>query len=142
MRHWVAQLVRRVVWQLVRKAMTGEQLRQAVRRGDAAKVSTLLSTQGAQSFINYQDEAGNTPLHYATGFGHAAVTKQLIAARCNVHLQEDDGLTVLHGAAYNWHEAATEKLLAARCNVNLQSKNGVTPLFFSAERGHATLRRC
>jgi hypothetical protein len=44
------------------KAMTGQQLLGAVRDGDAAKVSTLLSTQGAQSFINYQDERGFTPL--------------------------------------------------------------------------------
>ena len=80
MRHCVAQLVRRVVWQLVRKAMTGEQLRQAVRRGDAAKVSTLLSTQAAQSFINYQDEHGRTLLHDATIRGHETVTEQLIVA--------------------------------------------------------------
>ena len=35
--------------------MTGEQLWDAARDGDAEKVSTLLSTQDAQSFINYQD---------------------------------------------------------------------------------------
>jgi 1,6-anhydro-N-acetylmuramate kinase len=58
----------------------GEQLRQAVRRGDAAKVSTLLSTQGAQSFINYQDEHGRTLLHDATIRGHETVTEQLIVA--------------------------------------------------------------
>jgi hypothetical protein len=33
--------------------MTGHQLWKAARDGDAAKVRTLLSTQGAQSFINY-----------------------------------------------------------------------------------------
>ena len=38
--------------------MTGQQLCEAARVGDAAKVSTLLSTQGAQSFINYQDADG------------------------------------------------------------------------------------
>jgi hypothetical protein len=27
-------------------------------RGDTAKARTLLSTQGAQSFVNYQDVAG------------------------------------------------------------------------------------
>jgi hypothetical protein len=32
--------------------MTGQQLCEAASDGDAAKVSTLLSTQGAQSFIN------------------------------------------------------------------------------------------
>ena len=45
--------------------MTGQQLWEAARDGDAAKVkvkvSKLLSTQGAQSFINYQDADGHTP---------------------------------------------------------------------------------
>ena len=38
--------------------MTGKQLSEAARAGDAEKVRTLLSTQGAQTFINYQDEHG------------------------------------------------------------------------------------
>jgi hypothetical protein len=40
--------------------MTGQQLLEAACDGDAAKVGTLLSTQGAQSFINYQDANGAT----------------------------------------------------------------------------------
>jgi ankyrin repeat protein len=63
--------------------MTGQQLCKAALDGDAAKVSTLLSTQGAQSFINYQDANGHTPLHEAARIGHEAVIKQLIDARCN-----------------------------------------------------------
>ena len=79
--------------------MTGQQLWKAARDGDAAKVSTLLSRQGAQSFINYQDAEGATPL-YATAFnGHATVTMQLIAARCSVDLQAENGSTPLHYAA-------------------------------------------
>ena len=66
--------------------MTGKQLCEAARDGDAAKVSTLLSTQGAQSFINYQDAQGATPLFLAARHGHAAVTEVLIAACCNVDL--------------------------------------------------------
>jgi hypothetical protein len=53
--------------------MTGQQIYAAAGDGDAAKVSTLLSTQGAQSFINYQDAHGATPL--------------VSAARCNLDLQ-------------------------------------------------------
>jgi hypothetical protein len=34
-----------------------------------------------------------SPLHFAAGHGHAAVTKQLIAARCNVDLQAGEELT-------------------------------------------------
>ena len=45
------------------KAMTGQQ---AARDGDTVNVSTLMSTQGAQSFINYQGALGATPLSAAT----------------------------------------------------------------------------
>jgi ankyrin repeat protein len=79
--------------------MTGHQLCEAACVGDAAKVSTLLSTQGAQFFINYQDASGGHPLLYASGQGHAAVTKQLIFARCSVNLQDAHGNTPLHFAA-------------------------------------------
>ena len=73
--------------------MTGQQLWEAARDGDAAKVRTLLSTEGAQSLINYQDANGVTPLYAAVGRGHEAITKQLIAARCKVDLQSENGCT-------------------------------------------------
>jgi hypothetical protein len=41
--------------------MTGQQLLDATLDGDTEKVRTLLSTQGAQSFINYQDALGDMP---------------------------------------------------------------------------------
>jgi ankyrin repeat protein len=78
--------------------MTGQKLFEAARDGDAAQVSTLLSKQGAQTFINYQDVIGNTPLHFATANGHLSVTNQLIAARCNVDHQTEIGNTPLHFA--------------------------------------------
>ena len=65
----------------------GQQLCEAALIGDAAKVGTLLSTPGAQSFINYQDVHGVTPLFVAAANGHETVTEQLIEARCNVDLQ-------------------------------------------------------
>ena len=58
------------------KDMTGQQLLDAAIQGEAAKTSTLQSTPGAQSFINYQDKHGCTPLHFAVRKGHAAVTEQ------------------------------------------------------------------
>jgi ankyrin repeat protein len=66
--------------------MTGQQLCEAARDGDTAKVSTLLSTQGAQSFINYQDARGYTPLYAASQNGNVSVTEQLIEAGCNIDL--------------------------------------------------------
>ena len=117
--------------------MTGEKLCKASHDGDEARVSTLLSTKGAQSFMNYQDAKGRTPLLFAALHGHADVTKQLIAARCNVDLQDKDGFTPLHFAAYTGHAAVTKKLLAARCNVDLQAYDGATALHFAEGQGHA-----
>ena len=71
--------------------MTGQQLCDAARDGDAAKVSTLLSTQGARSFINYQGAHGVTALHLAAENGHAVVMEKILAAHCNVDLQDDGG---------------------------------------------------
>ncbi len=99
--------------------MTGQQLWNAAGDGDAAKVSVLLSTQGAQSFINYQDVLGCTPLRVAAKEGHAAVTEQLIAARCSVDLQDELGGTPLHAAAaaYHGHAAVTTYMYIRICIV-------------------------
>ena len=50
--------------------MTGLDLWCAASDGEAAEVRTLLSTEGAQSFINYQGQHGSTPLHVAAVIGH------------------------------------------------------------------------
>jgi len=109
----------------------------AVNTGDTASVSTLLSAPDAQSFINTPNESGCTPLHLAVVKGNAAVTKQLLAARCNVDIQDDDGYTPLHNAAsYRYGASVTEQLIDARCNMNLQDLKGCTPLCISALQGH------
>jgi ankyrin repeat protein len=89
--------------------MTGKHLWEATHFGDAAKVCALLSTQGAQSFINYQNADGDTPLIIAAYSGHESVTKQLIAARCNVDLQTKCEFSPLHDAANNGHETVTKQ---------------------------------
>jgi hypothetical protein len=71
--------------------MTGHQLGEGVGHSETTKVSTLLSTQGVQSFINYQNEDGCTSLHITVGKGHVSVTKHLLSARCNVDIQEKHG---------------------------------------------------
>jgi ankyrin repeat protein len=58
------------------------------RDGDTVTVRELLSTTDAQSFINYQDASGVTPLSCSAHNGHAAVTEQLIDARCNIDLPD------------------------------------------------------
>ena len=117
------------------EALTVKQLLDAARDGDAAKVSSLLSTQGAQSLINYQDAQGATPLFIAAQKGHASVTEQLIAARCNVDIQDEMRYTPLHIAAGSGLASVAKQLLAARCNID---GDGGRP--HCAAIGQATLR--
>ena len=88
----------------------------------------MLSTAGAQSFINYQHALGDTPLLTALGAtpllaaaatGHVAVTEQLLEARCNVDLQMQGGVSPLHCAAAKGLASVTKQLIAARCNVDV-----------------------
>ena len=48
-------------------AITGQQLCETALDGDTAKVRTLMSTHGAQFFINYQGAHGATSLFWAAG---------------------------------------------------------------------------
>ena len=86
--------------------MTGSQLLTAARQGDTGTVSTLLSLPGVQSFINYQDAYGATPFFGAAAYGHSAVTKQLLAASCNVDLRSEMG-TALQVAQRQGHIGIT-----------------------------------
>ena len=103
--------------------VTGPQLLQAASHGDTSKVRTLLSVEGAQSFINYQDATGTTPLNMAARRGHAPVAELLIAARCNVDLHDTEGYTPIHRAAFEGHEVVADKLILAHCNLDLPLQN-------------------
>jgi ankyrin repeat protein len=113
-----------------------EQFYAAARDGDAVTVRTMLSTAAAQwliskraspALINYQDNFGATPLLCAAINGHAAVTEQLIEARCNIDFQNKDGATALYFAAQNGHPSVTKQLIEARSNINHQEHGGYTP---------------
>ena len=67
-------------------------------------------------------------LYAAARQGHEAVTKLLIAARCDIDLQEETGLTALHFAVDNGHASVTKQL-----------ETGLTALHFAVVNG-ASLR--
>jgi ankyrin repeat protein len=92
--------------------VTGPQLLDAASHGDTSTVGTLLSEEGAQSLINYQDANGTTPLYMAARSGHAPVTELLIAARCDVDLHDTDGFSPIHRAAFEGHEAVFRLIIA------------------------------
>ena len=113
----------------------------ALRHGDTVTVRKMLSTAGAQSWIDYQSDLGYTPLYIAALLNHASITEQLIVARCNIDLHREDGATPLIIAAANGHETVTKQLLEARCNVDLQMQHGESALYNAARNGHASVTK-
>jgi ankyrin repeat protein len=114
----------------------GNELIEASKAGDCAKVATLLSSQDAESFINYQNEDGFTPVHCSTVNDQLTVTKLLIEVRCNVNVTSRFGRTPMMTVAQNGITAIAKQLIEARCNVELQQYDGATPLYMAAFFGH------
>ena len=117
----------------------GLELFQAACSRDAGKIQTLLSESTVQSYINYTDVNGCTPLYKAAAQGDTLIVAQLIAAHSNVDLAKStDGTTPLFIAAQNGHASVARQLIEARCNVDLALKtHGATPLHVPASKGHA-----
>ncbi len=81
---------------------------------------------------------GHTPLHLAAGYEHAAVTKQLIAARCRVDIQDKDGCTSFLIAAQQGHVDIAEQMINARCKIAIGRLASTSRLTEKA-RGHTRI---
>ena len=99
----------------------------AATSGDEATVSSLLSRQHVQSFINFTDEnfcyandiwprRGCTPLHLAAARGHGKVVETLVEAKADLFLQDEDQHTPLHMAAFSGHGKMVETLVEAKAD--------------------------
>jgi ankyrin repeat protein len=93
------------------------------------------------TFLTFQDEHGNGPLHRATFGGYNRVTELLVAARCDVDLERNDGYTAMHLTAQEGHAPIIKQLIDAHCNVNSQAGDGCTPLHLAAKGGHAVITK-
>src|SRR5258706_8497821 len=63
-----------------------DQLHQAAREGDLARVEDLLRRKYP---VNRFDELGNTPLHWAVQLGHLHIVERLIEAGANVNAHDE-----------------------------------------------------
>jgi ankyrin repeat protein len=128
---------------IVTRNDAGSDLFEAACINDTTMVQTLLSASGAQSYINYTDVDGRTPIFQAASKGYTSIVSQLIAARSNVHLAKTaNEVTPLYVAAQNGHAAVVGKLLAAGSKVDIAlTTNGATPLFVAAQEGHESVTK-
>jgi len=88
--------------------------------------------------VNAKDDLyGDTPLLWATGFGHKEVIKMLIDKGANVNSKAEGGWTPLHYATGGNDQEIVKLLIAKGADLNSKNaKDQITPLHWAAWRGH------
>jgi ankyrin repeat protein len=113
-----------------------EQLMEAAKRGDPARVKVILD-KGAE--INATDKGGTTALIHAADSGHITVVRLLLEKGADVNAKNKGGWTALMWAATSSPAGRTDivKLLIAKGgDVNAKDQSGMTALLGAARQGH------
>jgi len=89
-------------------ATTTTTIHDAVRKGDLEEFKALLKDNPELVFS--KDNAGRTPLHWATVSDNNAVAQVLLANKAEVNAKANDGVMPLHFAAQMGHKNGLELL--------------------------------
>lgn len=109
----------------------------AISQG-SAEITALLLKRGANP--DEADNAGWTPLHYATYFGSGVeLIDLLLKAGAKIDAQNDRGITPLYFATATAHEIQVAYLIAHKADRNIASNNGITPLRLAQTKGFETI---
>jgi hypothetical protein len=107
-------------------------LHRASNNADA--VRTLLAEKADPNIAN---KYGDTPLSWASSFGHTQVVKQLLKAKANPNIpNKKSHHAALHQAASKGHTSVVVALLANGADKNAADINGHTPYFWAVRQKH------
>jgi ankyrin repeat protein len=109
---------------------TVEQLHDAVRSGDLARLKALLGQdRGLANAVSVTDPRGTFPLHVAAEFGQAAAARVLLNHGANVSLRDAENDAIALGwAAFFGRPAVVAALLDAGSEPSQRNTHGLTPL--------------
>ena len=77
--------------------------------------------------LNYADNAGNTPLHFAALPGYVKIVEYLLEQKCDVDPKNTDGETPLIDAVENGHVEVVKLLLDRGANPRQRNRKGDEP---------------
>jgi ankyrin repeat protein len=110
----------------------GNQLVKAARDGNNETIKALLMQCVS---VDTKDNAGWTPLMFASANNHVAVCVLFLTHKAYVDAKDYYDRTPLMGAAVNGRNHICELLLTYRAHVDTKDKNGDTPLMLAAAYG-------
>eukprot|EP01136_Pigoraptor_vietnamica_P027724 Opistho-1_new@84366 len=111
------------------------ELFEACKAGHLDRVRVLLVEEGVD--VNVTDKGGrvSTPLHFAAGYGRAAVVEFLLERGANVLARDEGGLAPLHNACSFGHVDVAALLLRHGTQVDVRDHWNFTPLHEAALKG-------
>lgn len=114
-----------------------ERLITAAKKGDAGEAQQLID-RGWD--VNYQDDQGNTALHYASSWNRPQIVACLIKNGPKVETKNLQGKTALHYACLQARLDIVKILVKnGMANVNIKDKDGWTPLQMVADAGNLSI---
>jgi ankyrin repeat protein len=118
---------------LVPAVVRADEIHDAARAGDVAKVKQLLA---ANPELVHAKTGVYTPLHYAAENGHDEIVLLLLDHGARVDEWEKDGCTPLHWAVISGHRSTAGLLLSRGANVHAAAgAKKITALHYAAWRG-------
>lgn len=109
-------------------------LHQAAKGGNKEvanpQIVQLLLAKGAK--LEVKDNDGNTPLGWASAYGHEEVVELLLAHGADLKTKNNYGCGPLHNAALNGYQKVAEILLKHGAEVNARDNKGQNPLHYAA----------
>jgi 7,8-dihydropterin-6-yl-methyl-4-(beta-D-ribofuranosyl)aminobenzene 5'-phosphate synthase len=115
---------------LVLLPVAAQDIHDAARHGDLARVKTLISND--QKLVNSKNDHGFTPLHFAALSGSREVVQFLLAKGAEVDIRDINARTPLFFAARRGNLELCRLLLEKGAAVNARNKYDRTPLLYAA----------
>ena len=127
-----ATLIALVIAAVAAPAEASTRLIDAVKRGDAATVRSLIAQK---TNVNAPDTDGSTALHWAVEYDDVAMADLLIAAGANVKAKTRYNVSPLSLACVNGDAKLVDRLLKAGADPNETSEEGQTALMTASLTG-------
>jgi len=115
--------------------LNAAEIHETVKNGDLEKVKSLI--QNDKQLVNLKDDAGRTPLHWASRGVYPEIMQFLIQNGADVNALDNNMVTPLISIASRGHLEAAKLLLKNGSNVHAESNEyNRTALFYSVLGGH------
>ncbi len=102
----------------------------AAQKGHLSRIKELLSKD--PELLNFRDENGRTPLHWACREGYERVVEYLINEGADVNIRDNNNVLPMHSIAIHGPTYIADLLIKKGTDINVQSRSGYTPLHYAA----------